>query len=195
MKAVGDLAGFSLAFKHVEEILQFAADESNAGEELSLPLGWKVRREPETLTFLRPDARRQARISPDYEYALPLPGRVLVPEAGIMVEAVRIHSGSEPVRSGGDQLLDPALLDKQLTVRNWRPGDRFWPAHSKAPKKIKELLQERHITGPERRFWPVVASGDEIIWVRGFPAPARWRPPAEAGEGILIRELSLESEE
>lgn len=195
MKAVGDLAGFSLAFKHVEEILQFAADESNAGKELSLPLGWKVRREPETLTFLRPDGRRQARISPDYEYALSLPGRVLVPEAGIMVEAVWINWGSEPARSSGDQLLDPALLDKQLTVRNWRPGDRFWPAHSKAPKKIKELLQERHITGPERRFWPVVASGDEIIWVRGFPASARWRPPTDAGEGILICELALASEE
>jgi tRNA(Ile)-lysidine synthase len=195
MKAVGELAGFSLAFKHVEEILQFAAEEGNCGKELSLPLGWKVRREPEALTFLRPDGRTLERISPDYQYALPLPGRVMVPEAGIMVEAVRINSGSEPARWSGDQLLDAALLKKQLTVRNWRPGDRFWPAHSKAPKKIKELLQARHITGPERRFWPVVASGDEIIWVRGFAPPARFRPPAEAGEGILIRELPPESEE
>ena len=25
---------------------------------------------------------------------------------------------------------------------------------------------------PERRLWPVVVSGDEIVWMRGFPVPA-----------------------
>ena len=75
-----------------------------------------------------------------------------------------------------DHMLDPALLQKELTVRNWRAGDRYWPAHSKAPKKIKELLQERKLTGTERKLWPVVVSGQEIVWVRGFPTPARLRP-------------------
>ena len=80
-------------------------------------------------------------------------------------------------------MLDPALLQKELTVRNWRAGDRYWPAHSKAPKKIKELLQERKLTGPERKLWPVVVSGQEIVWVRGFPAPARLRPRDGAQRG------------
>jgi tRNA(Ile)-lysidine synthase len=195
IKAVGDLARLPLEFKHVQEILRFAAKESNSGKELSLPLGWKLRRELEALAFLTPDLRIQERIPVDYEYALPLPGRAMVPEAGIVVEAVQINSDSEPARQSGDQLLDPALLEKHLTVRNWRPGDRFWPIHSKAAKKIKELLQERHITEPDRRLWPVVASGDEIIWVRGFPGPARFRPKADAHESILIRDLPLENEE
>ena len=68
-----------------------------------------------------------------------------------------------------DHLLDADSLPGPLRVRNWRPGDRFWPAHTKSPKKIKELLQERHVAQPERRLWPVVVSGDEIVWVRGFP--------------------------
>jgi tRNA(Ile)-lysidine synthetase-like protein len=75
-------------------------------------------------------------------------------------------------------------------VRNWRPGDRFWPAHTKSPKKIKELLQERHVAQPERRFWPVVVSGDEIIWMRAFPSPAKFR--AKPGQdAILIIEKLL----
>jgi hypothetical protein len=34
----------------------------------------------------------------------------------------------------------------------------------------------------------VVVSGDEIVWVRGFPAPRHLRP-AKNGGAILIREL------
>ena len=68
-------------------------------------------------------------------------------------------------------------------MRNWRPGDRFWPAHTKSPKKVKELLQERHVAQPERRLWPVIVSGDEIVWMRGFPVPAGWHAKAGAGSG------------
>ena len=54
-------------------------------------------------------------------------------------------SGYNPV-----ELLDPDTLPSRLAVRNWRPGDRFWPAHTKSPKKIKELLQERQIPALDR---------------------------------------------
>jgi tRNA(Ile)-lysidine synthetase-like protein len=81
-----------------------------------------------------------------------------------------------------------------LIVRNWHPGDRFWPAHTKSPKKIKELLQERHVAQPGRRLWPVAVSGDEIVWMRGFSVPARLR--AKAGEeAVLIREMPWAVEE
>ena len=89
-----------------------------------------------------------------------------------------------------DHMLDPALLQKELTVRNWRAGDRYWPSHSKAPKKIKELLQERKLTGTERKLWPVVVSGQEIVWVRGWPAPARLRPRDGTHQALVIRELA-----
>ena len=74
-------------------------------------------------------------------------------------------------------------------VRNWHPGDRYWPAHSKSPKKIKELLQDRKLAGAERKLWPVVVSGEEIVWVRGLPTPERLRPKDGARQALLIREL------
>jgi tRNA(Ile)-lysidine synthase len=194
IKAVGDLAGFPLEFKHVDEILRFSADQNNTGKQLSLPLGWKVVRAPEALNFVTPDLRTEERIPTDYQYPLPLPGRAIVREAGVVVEAVRVLEASESGEYNPDHLLDPSLVSKELAVRNWRPGDRFWPVHSKAPKKIKELLQERHITGPERRLWPVVVSGDEIVWVRGFPAPAPLKPKKDGQEALLIRDLPLEEE-
>jgi tRNA(Ile)-lysidine synthase len=194
IKAVGDLARFPLEFRHVEEILRFAAEAANSGKQRSLPLGWKVIREPESLTFVTPDLRTQERIPADYEYSLPLPGRAIVPEAGIVVEAVRLKLGTESTGYRPDHLLDASLVSKEFVIRNWRPGDRFWPVHTKAPKKVKELLQHQHITGPERRFWPVVASGNEIVWVRGFPAPAPLKAKAGTADAIQIRDLPLEEE-
>ena len=31
------------------------------------------------------------------------------------------------------------------------------------------------MTGDERRWWPVVASGDDVVWVRGFPIASNLR--------------------
>ena len=112
---------------------------------------------------------------------------VHVPEAETWIEATLVP-GSQSPGYNPDHMLDPALLQQELTVRNWRAGDRYWPAHSKSPKKIKELLQERKLTGTERRLWPVVVSGQEIVWVRGFSTPARLRPPEGAPKVLVIRE-------
>lgn len=187
LKAIGEQAGIPLEFKHIEEILRFAAEEGPSGKELSLPLGWKIVREPEAMVFLTPDLRRQEKI-PDYEYSLGVPGRVSVPELGLIIEALRIPSESQAAEYNSLELLRADLLPARLIVRNWRPGDRFWPAHTKSPKKIKELLQEQHVAQPERRLWPVVMSGSEIVWMRGFPVPASLR--AQPGQqAVLIREL------
>jgi hypothetical protein len=37
---------------------------------------------------------------------------------------------------------------------------------------------------PERRLWPVLVSGDEIVWMRGFPLPAKFR--AKAGQDAIL---------
>jgi len=184
IKAIGENAGISLEFKHVEEILRVAA-EDGAGMELSLPLGWKMVCEPEELRFVTPDLRESAPPQ-DYEYELPIPGRIVVYEAGSAIEARAIPAGAD-AGYNSDHLLDAESLPGHLRVRNWRPGDRFWPAHTKSPKKIKELLQERHVAQPERKAWPVIVSsnesGDEIVWMRGFPPPTKYR--AQSGRAAI----------
>jgi tRNA(Ile)-lysidine synthase len=191
VKAIGEQAGITLEFKHIEEILRFAGEDGPSGKELSLALGWKIRREPETMVFVTPDLRKQERI-PDYEYSLTVPGRIVAAELGVTIEALLVAAKSDPESRPAEynpqQLLGAEFLPGRLVVRNWRPGDRFWPAHTKSPKKIKELLQDRHLAQPERRLWPVAVSGDEIVWMRGFPVPAQLR--AKAGqEAVIIREM------
>jgi len=192
IKAIGEHAGIPLEFKHVEQILHFAGETDIAGKELSLPLGWRVVREPGSIAFLTPDLRRGP-VPQDYEYSLHVPGSVLVAELSVVIEALRIAPDSDLAEYNPQQLLDGNLLTDAVIVRNWRAGDRYWPAHTKAPKKIKELLQGRHVSQPARKLWPVAVSGDEIVWMRGFPVPAQYRWTRE-GEGVLIREIPVDEE-
>ena len=193
IKAIGEHAGIPLEFKHVEEIRRLAAHDSE-GKELSLPLGWKFVREADELIFLTPDLRIEPPAH-DYEYELSVPGRVIVPEIGAAIQIYRIVGGGSGYNP--DHLLDADSLCGPLRVRNWRAGDRFWPAHTKSAKKIKELLQERQISGAGRKLWPVVLirsdEGDEIIWVRGFPVPAKYAAKP-GGSGMVICETPLADE-
>jgi len=186
VKAIGENARIPLGFRHVEEILRVAAEDDGSGKELSLPRGWKLVREPEQLVFVTPDLREPLPAeNKDYEYELAVPGQTVVYQADSCIEARSIPPGEQPGYNLG-YLLDADSLPGPLRVRNWRAGDRFWPAHTKSPKKIKELLQERHVAQPDRRFWPVIVSGNEIVWVRGFPCGARFQ--AKPGKAAILIE-------
>ena len=184
VRAAGESLGLQLEFGHVEDVLQVACD-AEPGKSGTLPGGWVVSRNATELRFACAASSGDA--NEDYEYCLPVPGRIKVAETGTWFEAalvsVRVGGGYNP-----DHLLDSTLLGKELRVRNWRAGDRFWPAHTKSPKKIKELLQELHITGSERKLWPVVVQGAEVVWVRGFPVPGRLRIREGVQDVLMINE-------
>ncbi len=172
IKAIAQHAGIPLEFKHIDEIVHFAAGSGPTGKELALPLGWKLLREPAELIFMSAELRGQ-RAAADYEYALPVPGRVIVNEIGSEFET-RIVENPQST-SELDLLLSAESIQDPLTIRNWRAGDRFWPAHTKSPRKIKELLTNLHVGHAARSTWPVIACGDELIWVRGFRVSCKHR--------------------
>ena len=62
-----------------------------------------------------------------------------------------------------------------LFVRNWEPGDELDRGAHRSPEKVKTLFQEHRVRLWERRHWPVVVSGHELVWVRGFGAAEKFR--------------------
>jgi tRNA(Ile)-lysidine synthetase-like protein len=104
------------------------------------------------------------------------------------VEAALVARGVPAQQS----LLSASCASASLTLRNWRAGDRFWPAHTSHPKKVKELLQERRIPQEQRRMWPVILCDGEIVWVRGFPVPEQRQPSPEDTHALQIQEIPLQ---
>jgi tRNA(Ile)-lysidine synthase len=188
VRAAAESLGLTLEFKHVEEVLNLAKANGPAKAAVALPRGWIVRREKNVLRFAPPSEQAEAA---SYEYQLAVPGEVDVPETGSRFEAA-IVSRKQAEREAPGCWLNPEAATGALLVRNWRAGDRFWPAHTKNPKKIKELLAQKRVTGPERQSWPVVASARELIWVRGFRTPRSLQPREGTEKVLVIREKPIE---
>jgi len=182
----------TLDFEHLTQLLRAVACGAGEGtrtKSFELPDGWTVVCEQEELRFeLRPD--REGEPS-RYEYRLPIPGEVEIREVGRVIRA--FLRPAKPGASGynPEQWLDPAALGPELVIRNWQPGDRLWPAHSKGPKKLKELFEQRHVPVAERRSWPVAASGGKLAWSRGFGASAEFQPACGSPQVVVIEEQVL----
>jgi len=162
-----------ISFRLIDEALELASEP--AGKKMEMTSGWSLRRGRQALRleFEGCDARNA-----DYQYSLAVPGVVAVPELGASIVARVVAAGNVPEQHRG-QLLNIDLMPREVLIRNWRSGDRYWPAHTAAARKVKELLSDRHATGAEKKLWPVAATeGSGLVWMRGFAAPAAFRAPA-----------------
>jgi tRNA(Ile)-lysidine synthase len=196
-----------LEFRQVESILEVAAGKDDSPTVCNLGAGWTFRRDGDSLAFVPPKAQEGALgglhgavLGCSGEECLreplllPVPGEVGVPGSGKAFQAVRILLASPPTGYNPEHLYAPHALPSELIVRTWRFGDRFWPAHTKAPKKLKELFQAKKIAAELRAQWPVMvaaaSNGEEVIWAQGFAAPAHLRPGRDDKEAILLREVA-----
>jgi tRNA(Ile)-lysidine synthase len=80
-----------------------------------------------------------------------------------------------------------------LVLRGWRPGDRYRPAGQSRDHKIQEMFQKARVPSWRRSFWPILASGDKILWSRQFGVAHEFASEfAESGDGrraLRIREV------
>jgi tRNA(Ile)-lysidine synthase len=161
----GHLRG--LDFQHVEALL----DLIRAGppqSRLAIPGGWELVREYETLR-LEKRSRGLKQQCACYSYDLRVGEDLHIREAGLRIAARQILPPlpSPPVDLM-DVFFDSALFASKLTMRNFRPGDRFQPLGMRGHKKVKDFFIEKKIPLPVRASLPFLVLGDEVIWIPGY---------------------------
>ena len=84
----------------------------------------------------------------------------------------RLEAGANFARPHGRKAYESFDADKvggKITLRHWRPGDRFQPIGLKSSVKLQDLFTNRKIPRARRRKLMVaVAEYREIFWVEGL---------------------------
>jgi tRNA(Ile)-lysidine synthase len=163
LRAFAESEDLALDFEHVESLLHCAV---GGVPKVELP-GRRIASRRGDSLFLEMPNCEQPRVG--YQYTLSVPGEVRLTDLGCTVRAMFVPESSAAESGETDNLLSADLLGGELTVRNWRPGDRFWPAHTGSEEKLKRLFAEKRIPAEQRPSWPVALCGEQIVWVRGFP--------------------------
>ncbi len=171
LRASLELAGSEMrdiGFDHVESI-RGLLKAGKSGRIIELPGSITVERNFGQLVF-RPAAATPA----DYEYELPIPGRVHVPEIDTVFQAhLRSPEALKPKQEG--TFVDGESLGPCVKIRNWKNGD-FYNPNGLGAAKLKELFQRERIPQRKRLQWPVFVAQSSIVWVASFPVSRDFVP-------------------
>jgi tRNA(Ile)-lysidine synthase len=162
-----DLRGID--FAHIAAVLALARQQEGDGR-LQVP-GIDVYRSFEWIRLAPPGIDRLD--NRNFRYPAPVPGSVSLPESAsaVLLELIENRTPTETAESGYNELMNCLDWDRipgALEVRNWRPGDQYQPVGHSEEERIKLLFQQARIPLWERRSWPVITSGNGIIWARRF---------------------------
>ena len=186
----GHLRGFD--YGHVEKLLDLVANGAPQAR-LSIPGGWELVNAYKTVK-LQKCARKAKGLR--YSYPFCTDGMLQIPEAGVALESKRI-SVPPAARPGiptslMEGLFDAALLAENLTVRNFRAGDRFQPLGMRGHKKIKDLFIEKKVPLSVRSVLPLFSMGDEILWIPAYARSEIAKIGPQTKEFLYVKAVPLE---
>lgn len=189
----GDL--LSINKEHVDAILAICT--SAHGHDRVIVPGVDAFRSFDTLLLARPGERNSERrhyrvpLSFGGEYRLPFDAGIINvtrmnPEPQFCANFKKDQEFPAEVGYLEAAALTSAVESNSFYVRNWEPGDELWRSGHRGPEKIKALFQEHRVLLWERRHWPVLVAGDEIVWVRRFGVSAKFGASAESRDAIRL---------
>ncbi|MCX6899487.1 MAG: tRNA lysidine(34) synthetase TilS [Verrucomicrobia bacterium] len=117
------------------------------------------------------------------EERLAIPGTTEVPVFGVVVEVEEVMGKRIPKTFAGsrqrsrslrlpystEEWLDADAVGDGLTLRQWRPGDRFQAIGMVAAKKLQDIFVNEKIPVTQRWRTPLlVAASGEICWIASY---------------------------
>jgi tRNA(Ile)-lysidine synthase len=157
---------------HMDAVLGVAAG-SRPQARLDLPNDTTLTRTYGRLVF----ASFSEAVPIDFSYTIDGPGifRLEAIQRSITLAGDPAESRISNESTSRTALLDRDRIAFPLTVRNFRPGDRFVPLGMTGHKKVKDFFIDLKVPAPDRRRTPILIQGKDIVWVCGFRIDNRFK--------------------
>jgi len=182
-KLLGNLR--SIHFSHILSIDHLVMS-SQPNKTLSLPQGLMVRKAYHALTLTR--AKEEAL---SFEYFIEGPGFFEFPEIGraLRIEYREARTLDSLPKASNIALLNGETISFPLTLRSFRPGDRFQPLGMDGEKKVKDFFMDQKIPILQRKKIPLLFQGDQLLWVTGLRIDHRARIKPDTKRILLVEIL------
>ncbi len=193
-------------YRHVRSILRLCLRGPAFGR-LDLPGFLKVALSYGVLVFCRGSFAQTEAFQP---VTLTVPGEVRIPGKEFLLKAEIFAPGElswppDPLREAyldyekvlqaaegkeeGRKKLDQKSGELQLQVRPRQEGERFHPLGAPGHKKLKDYFIDQKIPKTDRGEIPVVAAGNEAVWICGLQIAHGCRVTEDT---VRVLRLSLE---
>ena len=184
-----------VSFDTIERGIQFVSDPTRPA---SRPLiaGLMLRDLGEEILLYHTDSPviydRLPQLIGDVQAGMPIPGEVeLAGGWKLTATSESIVPGSYQTylnaQEGDFAAIDESGLSAPLSVRTRVPGDRIQPLGLEGTSKVSDIMINNHIPDLARARWPIVVSGDEVVWVAGIRMSHSFRLTEGTSRAIVIR--------
>lgn len=167
-RALAEIGGVEdVGWSHVEAARRTAGHQGTGGA-VDVPGGRRVRVDYRWLVVERLDA---GEFQPGWRLPLAVPGETALPGGWVVAAALRERA---PTGAGGPRSSWEAVLPADrgcagLWARARRAGDRIaLPGLRGGRKTLQDLFVDARVPRAERPLWPVVESGEGILWLPGL---------------------------
>ncbi len=176
-------------FRHIEAVRQLLSS-TGPSKKIQLPAGWSVVREYDTLIFTQKKIQKSS-----FCYTFDcLPERISIQELqktiAFKIEEIQYPADNFFTPEKNIDYLDYDRVKFPLTVRNYQPGDRFYPQGLGGSKKLKDFFIDNKISPRERYNIPLVLFQNEIAWVGGLRIDDRFRIKPGTRKALKIQLIS-----
>lgn len=130
---------------------------------------------------------------------LPVPGSARLASGwflNTMVKDLDTKIRGELMNDSGGMVaaIDELSVRAPLALRPRKSGDRIRPLGLKGSTKVADLFINQQIPQPARERWPLVESGNQIVWVVGLRMSDEFRLTEKTQRAIVMRIISPEDE-
>lgn len=124
----------------------------------------------------------------EFEYMLPVPGKITVKELGITLTARLTDAAGKPDPGGDIHYFSQASCTEGLTVRNRRNGDIIKPWKGAGTAKLKKYFIDRKIERSARDRKLLITCGNKVVFIDGMAYGVDYMP--KQGNKIIM--ISIE---
>lgn len=83
--------------------------------------------------------------------------------------------------------IDYEKIKFPVVIRNWKPGDFFYPLGMKRKKKLSDYLTDRKYSRPEKEKLLILESDGRIVWLMGERIDNRFRITKRTRKALIIK--------